>query len=102
MQTNIYNEDKFFAEVAINDAVNQLKKEVEMETWRRAEEMVVMKADIIENLLQSEESWNIRYLSQGYRFDKLMNQRQRLYVIQHNLYSLAGNFHFEWCKAAHK
>lgn len=90
------------AEVTLEKAVNLLKKEVEMETWRRAEEMVVEKADIIENLLQSEESWNIRLFSMGERLAKLTEQRQRLYTIQHQLYMMAHQFHLEWCKATRK
>lgn len=90
------------SEMRLEYAVKDLKKEVEMETWRRAEEMVVMKADIIENLLQSEESWNIRQTCMGERFVKITEQRQRLYTIQQQLYLMAHYFHLEWCKAARK
>lgn len=90
------------SEMTLKYAVEDLKKEVEMETWRRAEEMVVMKAEIIANLLQSDESRNIRYLSMGERFRKLNVQRTRLYIIQLQLYSMADKFHQEWCKAVRK
>lgn len=58
---------------------DQLEKETRRDTIDAIEEMLVGKAEAIEQLLTSKEAWNIYHTTFGERFDRLYEKRRALY-----------------------